>query len=366
MRRQTFLTIQLLVLLIIFLGLLFFYITVSRPPQPKVRVPATKGIKYEYLFEILGYGKKPDELMQRPSGVAVDDRGYIYTTDTNNNRVLVFNGGGGFLFKFGSEKDPAVPYRHILEMPRDIAIDAQGNIYVSDILDRIRVFDSSGKHQRDIKITDPIFLAIKGGRLYASTADGVYVLDLRGNLLARWGGRGSDPGKFSFASGVAAGKQGRVYVSDSNNFRIQALDRRGNFLWQEGGSVAGGRRFDLPAGMTVDEQERIYVIDAFANLIRIFDHKGKFIGQAGQIGRGPGQLYLPSGITYGGNSIFYVADKFNDRIVALRISLGKEPTLTERIITIPILLPSLALLILLFLIIIALWRRRKRLAATPT
>ena len=73
-------------------------------------------------------------------------------------------------------------------MPRlkSVAVDAQGHLWVSDAhLDRVSLYDD------------------------------------RGALLISIGGRGDEPGRFSFPAGIAAHADGRVAVVDSLNRRVQ-------------------------------------------------------------------------------------------------------------------------------------------------
>jgi outer membrane protein assembly factor BamB len=57
--------------------------------------------------------------------------------------------------------------------------------------------------------------------------------------MGEWGGPGTEEGKFHFIHSVAVDSQGRVYVSDRENNRIQIFDREGRFLraWTHLGST---------------------------------------------------------------------------------------------------------------------------------
>jgi sugar lactone lactonase YvrE len=86
------------------------------------------------------------------------------------------------------------------EMPRikGLAVDAAGQLWVSDAhTDRVSLY----------------------------TADG--------RLLLTLGGRGVDPGRFSFPAGIAAHPDGRVAVADSFNRRIQVFRIVGGELSRE-------------------------------------------------------------------------------------------------------------------------------------
>ena len=69
-----------------------------------------------------------------PTDVALDSQGNIYITDTGNNRIQIFSPIGEFLMEFAHPS---------LVLPKRIAIDAQDRVYVTDEQsNRIFVFDN--------------------------------------------------------------------------------------------------------------------------------------------------------------------------------------------------------------------------------
>jgi len=122
-------------------------------------------------------------------------------------------------------------------IPHDIALDAQGNLYVvGDDVENPQIL----KYDRD------------------------------GNLLTSWGSRGSGEGQFEFASPpdgppleggfVTLDEMGIVYVSDVYNNRVQKFDSDGNFLgmWT---NIGGGAPFNLPGPISANMNGNIYVAD---------------------------------------------------------------------------------------------------------
>jgi uncharacterized protein (TIGR03437 family) len=86
-----------------------------------------------------------------PYGIRVDSNGNIYVADGNNNRIrkitpqgiistVVGSGKGGFLGDGGQATKAEIFH------PNDVALDRQGNLYISDGQNgRIRVVDTSGE-----------------------------------------------------------------------------------------------------------------------------------------------------------------------------------------------------------------------------
>jgi len=129
-----------------------------------------------------------DYMMQWPTadlcqGMAIDDSGHVYVAEYGGH-IDVFTTDGTHLSTWGS---PGSGPGH-LNSPYDVALDAQGRVYVADAYNhRIEVFSRGG----------------------------VYLTD--------WGGYGSGPGQFNQPRGVAVDASGRVYVADTWNDRIQVF-----------------------------------------------------------------------------------------------------------------------------------------------
>ncbi|MGQ9870602.1 hypothetical protein [Leptodesmis sp.] len=91
------------------------------------------------------HGNKNSEF-DHPWGVAVDEAGNVYVTDSENHRIQKFReGDGSYPNQWGSEGSAPGQFQH----PRGIAVDAQGNIYVADQgNNRIQKFAPNGIEQR--------------------------------------------------------------------------------------------------------------------------------------------------------------------------------------------------------------------------
>ena len=100
------------------------------------------SINFSYQFHIGGYGEKPKEF-KYPNGIAVDyELERIIISDKGNNRIQVFSLEKiSFLFEFGSFGSKLGQ----LNNPNGVCIDNQGNIIVSDSINRrLQAFTSNG------------------------------------------------------------------------------------------------------------------------------------------------------------------------------------------------------------------------------
>ncbi len=128
-----------------------------------------------------------DAALSFPNGVAVDDAGYVYVTDSNNGRLLVFGQDGTIVATVGRGTGAGN-----LGLPRGVAIDGQGRVYV---------VDTSGQ----------------GVFVYGQYKEGATGLE----FLGSFGSQGVANGAFSYPNGIAVDDRGRLYVADSGNDRVQ-------------------------------------------------------------------------------------------------------------------------------------------------
>ncbi len=76
-----------------------------------------------------------------------------------------------------------------------------------------------------------------------------------GKFIAAWGHHGTGAGEFQGLHALAIDSQGRLFVGDRANQRIQILDQSGNH-------IATWRQFGSPSGIFIDEDDTIYVADS--------------------------------------------------------------------------------------------------------
>jgi predicted membrane-bound mannosyltransferase/DNA-binding beta-propeller fold protein YncE len=171
--------------------------------------------------------------------------------------------------------------------PRDLAISPDGTIYVVDTANhRVQHLSPSGE-----------VLHVWGS--YADVASG----DAPG-------------GTFNEPWGIAISEQGRVYVADTWNHRIQWFSAEGEFLGMLGREGLGEEAdtFWGPRDVVVDSDGRVYVSDTGNKRIKVFDQAGNFIVQFGGAGYLPGFLDEPVGLAVDRFDRVFIADTWNQRI----------------------------------------------------
>lgn len=263
--------------------------------------------------------RESGEFLSKPYAVAVH-QGRVFVSDTVARVISVFDVPEGRYFKIG-EDDPGR-----LAKPIGIDVDGAGNLYVADASAKaIMVYDRDGKFMRrlgDASMFDrltSVTVDSKGEKLYVVDIGGVSsenhrvrVLDAQsGSLLFDIGKRGTGPGEFNLPRDVAIGKDGKLYVVDGGNFRIQVFDADGKFLNNFGKIGTALGNFARPKEAATDRDGNLYVIDAAYGNFQIFNPEGElllFVGDRG--GRDAPAIYiLPSGIYVDEDGRVYVIDQ---------------------------------------------------------
>ncbi|MHB8577582.1 MAG: flippase activity-associated protein Agl23, partial [Dehalococcoidia bacterium] len=154
---------------------------------------------------------------RRPTGLATDADGNIYVADSQNNRVQKFDRNGGFVAQAGGPGSSIT-----FTEPWDVAVGADGSVYVADTwayrivkLDRnLKFVKAWGQGTGAAGPTSPLDLygprsiAIDAaGNLWVTdTGDGrVVEFDANGAPLGAFGQKGSGPGQFNEPVGIAIG-----------------------------------------------------------------------------------------------------------------------------------------------------------------
>ena len=133
------------------------------------------------------------------------------------------------------------------------------------------------------------------------------------------GCQGTGCSRFQNPFGVAIDQEGRIFVADSGNHRIQVFSRDGAFLSQFGSHGAGPGQLNQPVGIAIDQEGRIIVVEHLSHRIQVFSRDGAFLSQFGSHGAGPGQLNQPVGIAIDQEGRLLVGDCHNHRLQVIRM-----------------------------------------------
>ncbi|MGB8644518.1 MAG: flippase activity-associated protein Agl23 [Anaerolineae bacterium] len=235
----------------------------------------------KFLLQWGSQGNGPGQFSE-PWGLAVDKQGYVYVADTWNHRIEKFDTNGKFILQWGSFNDggqnPLTPDQFY--GPRDIAIDGDGNLWVTDTGNkRILKFDPLGKS------------------------------------LGVFGGQGGDPGQFLEPVGIAIDGQGNIYVADTWNQRIQKFDKDFQPLLQWPVQGWDTQSVVNKPYLAVDANGNLYAADPEGYRIIKFSNTGTVLAVWGTAGSDLSSMQLPTGVTVGPDGRVYVADAGNNRVL---------------------------------------------------
>ena len=284
---------------------------------------------------------------QRGDGLAkpfdiVATNGRIYVGDTVRRAVLVFDIRNKRFFQIGQE-EPGKLY-----LPLGMAKDAAGNLYVVDgTAKRVLIYDEKGDFLRAIGGKDyfhrPSGLAVEpnGERVYVVDTGGVDTQEHRvrvfnghtGEHLFDIGTRGGKEGQFNLPRDATIAPDGKLYVVDGGNFRIQVFEPDGTFIKTFGAVGRRSGQFSRPKGIAADPSGNIYVSDTAFGNFQIFDPDGNlllYVGSRGARDR-PAEYMLPAGIDVDEEGRVYMVEQFFRRIDIYRPAT--IPPLTEGTLT---------------------------------
>jgi sugar lactone lactonase YvrE len=188
--------------------------------------------------------------LRGPAGLAIDGGGNVFIPDWQRHRIVKLDAQGAVVAEYGSEGTGEGE----LQGPRDVEIATDGRIVVADTENhRVQIWDAGGA-----------FVAGFGAE--ASEDDESRFLP---------SGRGD--GEFSRPFGVTFDDQGRVWVADTNNHRVQRLSVDGGFEIAFGreGDAAGAMRF--PIDVRIDSSGGVVVADLGGRRIQWFSKDGQLL-----------------------------------------------------------------------------------------
>ncbi len=189
--------------------------------------------------------KLPDGMtFKKCPGVAVDSRDNVYVLTRGEHPIIVFDQEGNFIRTFG-EGHFSANRTHGLYIAHDDSL-----LVADDGLHTIQKFGPEGDKLMEIgernhpapawsgqAFNRPTSAAImpSNGDVYISDGYGnssVHKYSPDGKLLFSWGQPGAGYGEFNIVHNIAIDGDGRVYIADRDNHRVQVFSPEGTYITQ--------------------------------------------------------------------------------------------------------------------------------------
>jgi len=204
---------------------------------------------------------------------------------SNLDPVLLFDQQGNLVRSFGAG---------LIQWPHGIHVDYDGNVWITDgqlnftaqttpppadtIGMQVHKFSPTGElllslgepggardpghfwQPNDVLVAPDGHIFVAEGHGNANTTARVIKFTPDGEYLLQWGLLGNGPRHLMQPHALAMDSQGRLFVGDRSNNRIQIYDQNGNLLdtWYQ---------FSRPSGIYIDKNDVIYVADSESNSV---------------------------------------------------------------------------------------------------
>ena len=186
--------------------------------------------------------------------LVVGASGYVYITDSYNNRVQVFDADGNFLEMWESFGPESKPFNN----PGPISVDDHGNIYVADFQGG-HVFDADGDYIETIRTAGEVAFDSLGNLFTVVAFEGTALMvPAGGGEPVILGNAGMENGQFTTPMWVEVSPTDTVYISDHSG-RVQLFDANGNLIAVWSDPENGHSPLAGPSPLSQDSEGNIYV-----------------------------------------------------------------------------------------------------------
>ncbi|MGA2434777.1 MAG: BACON domain-containing carbohydrate-binding protein, partial [Bryobacteraceae bacterium] len=245
--------------------------------------------------------------LNQPYGVAVDASGNVYIADTGNSVVREVTSGNISTFAgdgtAGYAGDGAAATAAELNLPRGVAVDSSGNVYIADTGNNV---------VRGITVSNGNITTIAGDGTPGYSGDGA----------------AATSAELSQPYGVAVDASGNVYIADSNNNVVREVAASNAFIstfagdnkagFSGDGAAATSAELNEPNAVALDASGNLYIVDSGNGRIRkvssatILTIAGGGLGNFGDGGAATSAgLSSPQSVALDAAGSVYIADTLN-------------------------------------------------------
>lgn len=200
--------------------------------------------------------------LNSPEAIALDGSGNLYIADSYNNRVRKVDVNGIITTVAGNGTEgysdgDNLATEAMLFRPMGVAVDAAGNIYIADMMNRrVRMVDTNG-----------ILTTVAGSGLYGDSGNGGLAIEAQ----------------LMYPRRVSVDTAGNLYFTDGGNSKVYKVDSSGIITTVAGtglkdydgdGGLATEANLNFPVDVAVDAMRNLYITDTYHSRIRKVDANG--------------------------------------------------------------------------------------------
>ena len=256
-----------------------------------------------------------------PRGVAVDGYGNVYITNQEDNRVRMVNPSGVITtvagaLEAGFSGDGGLAIRARFDTPRGLVADSLGNLYIADRGNhRVRMINPAG-----------VITTVAGSGQFASDGDG-------GPATAAAVGTPTDVEVDAFGNLYIAQSFGVVRKVDPAGVITTVAGQQSIFGFAGDGGPATEATLSIPTGIAIDMVGNLFIADHNNQVVRRVDPTGIIAtvagnGTSGTAGDGgpalEAQLTDPVSVAIDSRGNVYVADSWEHKV--RRLAPQSEPS----------------------------------------
>ena len=296
-----------------------------------------------------------------PESVAVDAVGNLFIADVGNRRVRKVDAITGIITTIagtgqqGSSGDGGPATEAQLSIPRGVAVDLAGNLYIADPGNiTVRKVDSDGIITTVASGARPIGVLVDAvGNLFIAGGAIVRMMDTQGIISTvagterktgfRGDGGPASDAQLDLPHQVSVDGSGILFIADSANHRLRKVDPQGiiTTIAGSGPTGLGGGSFSgdggpateaqlsFAKGVVVDAAGNLFIGDTFNHRVRKVDTEGIITTVAGSRPTGSifaggfsgdggpateAQLNTPAGVALDAAGNLFIADHGNNRV----------------------------------------------------
>ncbi len=283
-------------------------------------IPATQPGEPKYLYTIRG--NETSNLKWPQYTYATNDR--IFVSDVSG--VWVFDYNGKFLQMIRpKDKAPGA-----FKFPVGLLV-VNDELYVADYVARkVSVFGMDGKFKRyfaEKVLKVPAFIKYKDNKFYVYDMAGtkIKILDAQGSLIKELAGAGSKKGQLAYPFDLNVDNEGKIWVADSNNYRIQVFDQEGKLLnmWPKGSdnpSRNERKTYPTPRGIAFDKDGFVWTANTITNYISAIDPiDGEVLKQYSTGEDEADTISIPNVVFIDANNRLYITELGSKRILVYQL-----------------------------------------------